>query len=785
MWTSRNLTGGALLLGALITAPAAAGPVEANQVAETTLVSATNYANPFTDAQLDAVVTQPDGAQLRVPGFWSGGTGWRFRYASGKVGTHAWRTECSDTANSGLHGVTGSVMIAASTSTNVLFLHGPIRVAADQRHFEHADGTPFFWLGDTWWKGLCDRIPWEGFQELTADRKAKGFTVVQIIGGGPYPDEPPFDSRWKNEGGLPYEKDYACINPKYFDFADRRIEHLIGAGIVPAMVGGWGWHMPSVGVEKMNRHWRYLIARYGAYPVVWIVAGEIQEARWQEVAGYVRKTDPYHRLATMHPPGIPELQSGRKAMNVELLPGDAGRFLTIGRLDLHDDTLLDFDLLQTSHNDWGTAPVTVSQVTASYSKTPPMPVVNGEVVYEWHKNAGRQDIQRFMFWSCMLNGAAGHTYGAGGIWQMNSKTVRGSGYESTPWFVAMRYPGSAQLGLGKKLLEEYPWWRFEPHPEWVEPRSTTLFEPHAEWYDNHKVWAERKGRWDLPYAAGIPGEVRFVYIPGNNDYRLTAPVVLHLEPNVNYRAFLFDPLWGQRFDLGPVVKSGPSTKRSVTGEEPKPFEGHTKPLLFADIFDGADASAWKDYGTPSQRKAGRLAGGKGLVTILEKISETNLMASVEANSDAEAGIILRFQDPDNYLVALYSPESKSIYVHDRKNGSWGDQLGSVAVPEIGPRFRLTAAACGESAAMVLTDGTKTYWTPIVEVSNIAGGKAGVWLYRIGERQEFGDFELSRASFEPAPVEQTPAGVKKPADEYRAPQLPSPQDWVLVLGRVKP
>jgi len=40
-------------------------------------------------------------------------------------------------------------------------------------------------------KGLCQRLTWEGFQQLTADRKAKGFTVVQIV-CGPYPDEDSF-----------------------------------------------------------------------------------------------------------------------------------------------------------------------------------------------------------------------------------------------------------------------------------------------------------------------------------------------------------------------------------------------------------------------------------------------------------------------------------------------------------------------------------------------------------------------------------------------------------------
>jgi hypothetical protein len=762
-----------LILLAMLLLPflAKAAPVEANQVVEVPLVSAKTYANPFMDAQLDAIVTQPDGKQLRVPGFWAGGTAWRFRYASDKIGKHTWQIECSDSANAGLHGVKGVIEVADSTSTNPLFLHGPIRVAADHRHFEHADGTPFLWLGDTWWKGLSQRIPWEGFQQLTADRKAKGFNVVQIIGGGPYPDEPLFDDRWKNEGGMPYQKDMERLNPAYFDYADRRIGHLIDSGIVPAIVGGWGWNTNQISTETIggkdewfNRHWRYLIARYGAYPVIWIVAGEMRHPYLNDVAEYVRKTDPYHHLTAMHPPGVPEMQSGRKVVK--------------------DEALVDFDFLQTAHNEWASASITVSQVTSSYSKTPPMPVVNGEVTYEWHKNQSQHDLQRFMFWTCMLNGAAGHTYGAGGVWQMNSESVHGSdAYETIPWHVAMHYPGSAELGLGKKLLEEYPWWRFQPHPEWVEPHSTPLLEPHAEWYDNHQKWAELKGRWDLPYAAGIPGEVRFIYIPGNNSYQLTAPLVRNLEPGVNYHAFLFDPTWGKRIDLGKVVKTIPPPVSVANDPGPKPFEGHAKPLLFADRFDGADASAWKDYGTPSQRKDGHLVGGKGMLTILEKLSKTDLMASVEANSNAEAGIILRFHDPDNYLVALYSPELKAIYVHDRKNGQWGDQLGHVAIPEIGPRIHLTAAACGDYSAMVLSDGEKSYHTPTVKVGNLTSGKAGVWLYQVGDRQEFGNFEMSRARFAPTRVEPKNA-LSGPADAYHPPQLPSPQDWVLVLEKSK-
>jgi hypothetical protein len=38
----------------------------------------------------------------------------------------------------------------------------------------------------------------------------------------------------------------------------------------------------------------------------------------------------------------------------------------------------------------------------------------------------------------------------------------------------MNLPGSYQVGINAKLLQQYPLWRFAPHPEWVTPRGTTL-----------------------------------------------------------------------------------------------------------------------------------------------------------------------------------------------------------------------------------------------------------------------------------------------------------------------
>ena len=121
-----------------------------------------------------------------------------------------------------------------------------------------------------------------------------------------------------------------------------------------------------------------------------------------------------------------------------------------------------------------------------------------------------------------------------------------------------------------------------------------------------------------------------------------------------------------------------------------------------------------------------------------------------------------------------------------RRGTAREMLGKVEVPEIGSRIQLVAAACGEFAALVLTDGQRTYATPVVKVGNTTAGKTGLWLFQIGERQEFGRFAVSATPFDPpkGPVTAKPPGVIRTA-EYHAPDLPSPQDWVLVLEREKP
>jgi hypothetical protein len=482
------------------------------------------YADPFHDIELDVLFTAPGGEELRVPAFWAGEQTWRVRYAPAQVGIHRYRTVCSDADNRDLHGVEGELKVTPYEGDNKLLRRGGLRVSEDRRHLEHADGTPFFWLGDTWWLGLCKRLRWPGgFKELVADRVAKGFSVIQIV-AGLYPDMPAFDERGDNEAGWPWEPEFARINPAYFDMADLRMDWLVSQGLVPCLLGSWGYYLPWMGVERFKQHWRYLVARWGAYPVVWCLAGEgvmpwylsetreqdeqLQREGWTQVGRYLREIDPCHRLVSIHP-------------------------TRRGREQVDDDAVLDFEMLQTGHGDRTSLPRTVDSVVEAWDQKPTMPVINSEVCYEGILEASREEVQRFMFWVCILSGACGHTYGANGIWQANEEgkpygpSPHGSSWGDRPWREAYQLPGSGQLGMAKRLLGRYEWWRMEPHPEWVEPH-----------------WSE--GNYVLPYAAGIPGELRIIFMFGQRP----VPVIKQLEAGARYRAFYWDPSTDREYEAG-------------------------------------------------------------------------------------------------------------------------------------------------------------------------------------------------------------------------------------------
>lgn len=433
-----------------------------HQAIEIRFDSTTAYAEPFKDVVLDVAFTAPSGNTVVAPAFWAGEDAWCVRYAASETGAHSFKTLCSDEGNPCLHGRVGEVDIEPYLGGNPLYKHGAIRVADDRRHFCHADGTPFFWLGDTWWMGLCGRLSWpQDFQALVHNRKEAGFNVVQLVAGF-YPDMPLFDERGLSPSGFCWEQDLSRINPRFFDEADQRIFHLVEQGLTPCVLGAWGYYLPMIGLDNMQRHWRYLMARWGALPVVWTAAGEqtmpwylesdaqkvASRARlaadWSQVMAHMRATNAFDRLITTHP-------------------------VTSARESVTDIGLLDFEMQQTGHG----APTVHHALRAwqGWCAQPAMPVISGEARYEGLELNPTVTARnaREAFWAHALNsGLAGHTYGANGVWQVNTvqrpfgNSPSGSCWGNMPWDQAMHLPGARQLGLAKKFLSTLPWHQMEP-----------------------------------------------------------------------------------------------------------------------------------------------------------------------------------------------------------------------------------------------------------------------------------------------------------------------------------
>jgi hypothetical protein len=347
-----------------------------------------------------------------------------------------------------------------------------------------------------------------------------------------------------------------------------------------------------MGVEKAKQHWRNLVARYGAWPVVWCIAGEAnlpyyltkgfpfddraQVKTWTEVTRYVREIDPFHRPITIHPTGINRL-SARNAID--------------------DVALLDIDMLQTPHGEREAVAPTVRTVRESYADQPVLPVINGEASYEMLNGKISARWPRAMFWVCMLNGAAGHTYGANGIWQCNRRdqphgaSPHGGNYGTIPWDEAMRLPGSTQIGLGKALLAKHPWQKFEPHPEWAAfvPSARLPFDG-AEW-----IWFPE----GTP-SRDAPTEKRFFrrhfVIP---DGRVITNAQLRVSADDRFKLFLNGGVVGQeadwkagaQFDASMLLQPGNNLIAIEAENIPSNVPSNPAGLLFAMEIEFAGGGA--------------------------------------------------------------------------------------------------------------------------------------------------------------------------------------------------
>ncbi len=241
------------------------------------------------------------GRTVTVQGFWEGGQTFRVRFSPPAEGTWQWRSVSTDT---GLHDRFGTLVCAGKLAAGHISAAGHVREAqANPFTFAHEDGTPFFLLGDTQWSFSTSAITWPNeFQTYVEARAEQGFNYIH---GVIYQIWPPGNAA--NEGGLPfYAHNVDSLNPGFWRAFDQRVAHMNEKGMVAGLMLGWAddaWKYFSTRAQ-VERYVQYVINRYAAYNVFWIVAGEYEESAppggHAGIGEYLRRNDPYQHPRTIH-----------------------------------------------------------------------------------------------------------------------------------------------------------------------------------------------------------------------------------------------------------------------------------------------------------------------------------------------------------------------------------------------------------------------------------------------------------------------------------------------------
>lgn len=576
---TRNLACASIVLTSL----AVAAPVHVWEKQEVTLTATRTYTNPYTEVTAWVDLTGPN-FKKRVYGFWDGERTFRVRLLATEPGAWTWQSG-STPPDPGLAGKRGSFTAVewseAEKQQNTL-RRGFLRATANHHAIEQADGTLFFILGDTWWAAGTNCFRWyddnrerplgptAGFKDYVRYRKAQGFNLIGIIASWPNwetdgqpahiemndPEHTLIRAAWlefgtdsakdiSNEGGLPfffpgkvpgYEKIFADvdrINPKYFDYLDRKIDYLNEQGFIPLIEvsrrdASPAWKKYYAWPDSYARYVEYIFARYQANNTV---------------------------LSPIHfdtPSGSISAADFKPAIQMVLTKYGPPPFGTLLTANANPSTLLNW-----GEDSWVTLHQTGNRrehdfywyLTQIYHSLVPQPAINGEPYYSGYRDArgkssgktkagyqfgaegGTEKDDQFvrsgMYGSFLSGGFAGHIYGAEGIWGADVQpSASPHMWEAFQWNSAsqMKFLRAFAFSIGKRLPE------LVPDADLVSPNKTHEINGYEGW-----AYSAHTPQMDIVLAyfeKGCP----------NSQIRA-------LRPFSTYRAQWFDPRTGAWSDV--------------------------------------------------------------------------------------------------------------------------------------------------------------------------------------------------------------------------------------------
>ncbi len=326
---------------------------------------------------------------------------------------------------------------------------------------------------------------------------------------------------------------------------DQQFEIIDRAGLLSAPVMLWaigGGSNPNVNPgfalsdDQAILLARYMVARWGAYNVLWILAGDgdyraKNSERWKRIGRAVFGDQP-HAPVTMHPGGMQWVLNEFK---------DEKWYDVVGYQSGHGD---DARTLQ-----W----LTSGPPAKDWKNEPPRPFINLEPPYEYHiAYQSKQRItpeitRRAAYWSLLTSPTAGVTYGGHGVWGWDNGTKAPTDHPGTgvplPWEQALRMPAAEQMRHLSAFFQSINFWRLRPAPEMLAAQPG-------------KEAAERF----VSAARTEEGDLAVVYVPKDNKISLVSATL----PK-DFDSYWFNPRDGTQ-SLSQPVMQGSNTEFATPGE---------------------------------------------------------------------------------------------------------------------------------------------------------------------------------------------------------------------------
>lgn len=422
-------------------------------------------ANAYTDIDLFLTFLSSAGDTLLRPAFYDGGHVWKVRFTPPKPNLHwSWTSYCSNTA-SRLHKQSGSLRSIDATKADRFSAHGLLRMSDGYRSVVHADGGSFFVVGDTPW-ALPFRATTDQVREYASDRQKKGFNAALLMTIQPDMDAEGPVTRNTELGFARGFKDLHMghinlLNPTYFQYLDTLVDILRTHEIVPVfqpVFHGYGWKGKRVLGNHIIpaeyvRYTKYLLARYGAGPAMWLIAGDNggDDPGVHQAGEMLEQWDCYQQPTGLHYNPCDDYVATWAIDNPIKHCEHYNRTHQAA-------TWLDFQWAQTGHSNEHL----YHKVERMYANLPIKAAANGEPTYEGMNN-GKNGLGWWQgedaWMQLMSGGTMGVFYGAACLWQWKV-TPDEEGWpawtdNAISWRGALDLSGSTYVGLVGQILGDY------------------------------------------------------------------------------------------------------------------------------------------------------------------------------------------------------------------------------------------------------------------------------------------------------------------------------------------